>query len=148
MPSSNSDDVRRKLAQTAIDTAKAAAGTDYTVGGKTLSGFDCSGFAYYVFHRVFPDFNYMTAAEIGMSSSFSEVTAYRPGDLVFFPAGAVPYEVRHHKNNKVFPDHVGILVDHGHWISSQSSTGPDAVALNNIWWGSRPMKFLKYIKLS
>jgi cell wall-associated NlpC family hydrolase len=149
-------DLRAKIVASAISTAEAAADTDYTVGGKTLSGFDCSGFVYYVLKQVFPDFNYLQAADLAASPLFVEVKAYRPGDLIFFPAGTDPYEVEKNSKSKtpsklpakVYGAHIGIVVDHGHWISSQMSTGPDTVAINNVWWGSRPKKFLMYAKLT
>ena len=59
----------------------------------------------------------------------------------------MPYEETKHKNKKVFPNHVGIVVDHGHWISSQTSTGTGKVAMNNVWWGSRTYYFLSFVKL-
>jgi peptidoglycan DL-endopeptidase LytE len=130
------EDLRTKIVEAAIATAVAAEDTDYTKGGKTVSGFDCSGFVSYVFQQVFPEFKYMTTEDISSSKLFTEVTAYRPGDLVFFPSGTVPRELQK-GNKKVFENHVGIIVDHGHWISSQTSTGPDKVAMNNVWWGPR-----------
>ena len=141
------DDLRQKIVTTAIATAVAAADTDYTPGGRTLAGFDCSGFVFYVFQQVFPAFKRnMTTDDIIASDLFTEVTAYRPGDLIFFPAGTVPYELKRGEK-KIFGNHVGIIVDHGHWISSQTSTGPAKVAMNNIWWSSRKKKYLKYVKL-
>src|SRR5215469_2395607 len=100
------EDLRKKIVAAAIDTATSAADTDYTPGGKTLAGFDCSGFVYYVLHQIFPEFKYMTTEDIVASKLFSEVTAYRPADLIFFPLGTVPFEARR-KNSKIFPNHVG-----------------------------------------
>jgi peptidoglycan endopeptidase LytE len=130
----------------AVETAKAAAGADYLYGGKTTAGFDCSGFVFYVFHHVFPEFKYLTADEIAASNLFTKVEAYRPGDLVFFPSGKVEFEISR-KNNKVFPSHIGIVFDHGNWIGSQSSTGVDRVAFNNVWWNSRSREYRRYLKI-
>jgi cell wall-associated NlpC family hydrolase len=78
------EDLRAKIVASAISTAQAAADTDYTVCGKTLKGFDCSGFVYFALKQVFPDFSYLQAADLAASPLFVEVKAYRPGDLIFF----------------------------------------------------------------
>jgi cell wall-associated NlpC family hydrolase len=140
-------DLRNKIVQAAQDAMVAAEGTDYTVNGRTTDGFDCSGFVSYVFQQVFSDYKHMDTANIADSKSFVKVVAYRPGDLIFFPAGKVPYAVKH-GDQRVYPRHVGVVIDHGHWISSQTSTGPAKVAINNLWWGSRPYYFLSHVKLN
>jgi cell wall-associated NlpC family hydrolase len=140
-------DLRAKVVKAAQDAMVAAAGTDYTVNGRTTAGFDCSGFVSYVFQQVFDDYKHMDTEHIAASKLFAKVTAYRPGDLIFFPAGSVPYELKK-GDKRVFPRHVGVVVDHGHWISSQTSTGPAKVAINNLWWGSRPYYFLSFTKLN
>jgi cell wall-associated NlpC family hydrolase len=88
----------------------------------------------------------MEADATAASKLFARIEAYRPGDLVFFPSGKVQFEVDR-KSNKIFPSHVGIVLDHSQWIGSQSSTGVDKVAFNNVWWGSRPKVFLQFLKL-
>jgi cell wall-associated NlpC family hydrolase len=144
---SQAADLRAKIVKAAQDAMIAAAGTDYTVNGRTTDGFDCSGFVSYVFQKVFPDFKHMDTEHIAASKLFVKVVAYRPGDLIFFPEGSVPYAVKH-GDKRVYPRHVGVVVDHGHWISSQSSTGPAQVAINNLWWGSRPYYFLAFVNLN
>jgi cell wall-associated NlpC family hydrolase len=139
-------DLRSKVVQVAIKAMQDAAGTDYTPNGRTTEGFDCSGFVTYVLQQVFPDYKHMDTTHIASSADFTKVVAYRPGDLIFFPSGTVPYAVKH-QDTRVYPNHVGVVVDHGHWISGQTSTGPGKVAMNNAWWGSRTCSFLSYSKL-
>jgi cell wall-associated NlpC family hydrolase len=140
-------DLRAGVVQAAQRAMEDAAGTDYTPNGRTTDGFDCSGFVTYVLQKVFPDYKHMDTDHIAASKDFIKVVAYRPGDLIFFPSGTVPYAVKH-KDLRNYPNHVGVVVDHGHWISSQTSTGPDKVAMNNVWWGSRTSYFLSYLKLN
>jgi cell wall-associated NlpC family hydrolase len=141
---SSAVDLRARVVAAAKDAMIASADADYTPNGRTVEGFDCSGFVSYVLQQVFPAYEHKDTSNIATSKDFFVVKAYRPGDLIFFPAGTVPYE----KNSKkVYPNHVGIVVDHGHWIGSQTSTGTDKVAINNVWWGSRPYYFLSYTKL-
>ena len=146
-PTIPATDLRSQIVQAASKAMEDAAGTDYTPNGRTTAGFDCSGFVTYVLQNVFPDYKHMDTDHIAASKDFTKVVAYRPGDLIFFPSGTVPYAVKHQDSRK-YPNHVGVVVDHGHWISSQSSTGLDKVAMNNVWWGSRTSYFLSYNKLN
>lgn len=142
----SSDGNRRAIVKSALDTARKSAGKAYMYGGKTTSGFDCSGFVFYVYKNVFADFNYKTASMLASGPWFKVVESPRPGDLIFFPAGQNPYEVN--KNNKkIFPDHVGIVIDNDNWIGSQSSTGVAKVSMKSPWWSARPKKFLRYTGL-
>jgi cell wall-associated NlpC family hydrolase len=140
------DDKRNAVVNAALDTAKAAAGKPYKYSGKTSSGFDCSGFVCYVYQQVFPAFQYMDTTLIEGGPWFIEVATLKPGDLIFFPAGQNPYEVKK-KNKKVFPAHVGIVIDKDNWIGSQSSTGVAKVGMKHVWWSARDKKFLRYATL-
>jgi len=139
-------DLRARIVKAAIDAMEASAGQDYTPNGRTTDGFDCSGFVTYVLQQFLSEYRHMDTEHIATSKQFVKVVAYRAGDLIFFPAGKVPYAASH-KDLRNYPSHVGIVVDHGHWISSQTSTGAAKVAINNLWWGSRSYYFLSHIKL-
>ena len=120
-----------------------AAGKAYLKGGKTTAGFDCSGFVYCVFHDVFQNYAYLNTDAIAASDQFRGVTTYAAGDLIFFPAGQVPYEVKK-KNTRSYENHVGIVLDTASWIGSQSSTGVASVLFANPWWGSRTRRYYRY----
>jgi peptidoglycan endopeptidase LytE len=149
MPVATADpkDLRTKIVEAAVAAAKASAGKPYTEGGKTTTGFDCSGFVYYVFHKIFPDFTYLETGDIKTSKLFTAATSSQSGDLIFFPKGKNPYEVNL-GNNKEFPNHVGIVLNGQYWIGSQTSTGTAQVAFTNPWWSAREKIFLRFNKLA
>jgi|tagenome__1003787_1003787.scaffolds.fasta_scaffold20735637_1 peptidoglycan endopeptidase LytE len=65
-----------------INEAKKLVGTPYVWGGSTVSGFDCSGFIYYVFNKAGQSMN-RTSAQGYYDRSY-EVNTPQVGDLVFF----------------------------------------------------------------
>lgn len=140
------DTIRSQIVQTAKQAGQDAAGQPYTMGGKSTAGFDCSGFVAYVYQQVIPGYVYMDTAGIRNNGRFKEVKTAAPGDLVFFPKGKNPYEVKK-GNQREFPDHVGIVLDANTWIGSQSSTGVALVHFNNLWWSARTRIFLRYTGL-
>jgi len=142
-PISAPADLRQSLVAAARTVAKAAAGRAYLKGGKSTAGFDCSGFVYYVLHDVFPDYAYLSTDAIAASDQFRRVMTCAAGDLIFFPAGQVPYEVKK-KNTRSYENHVGIVLDAANWIGSQSSTGVAPVPFTNPWWGSRTRRYYRY----
>ncbi len=129
---------RRKLVDAANQAAKDAAGKPYTPNGRTVAGFDCSGFVTYVYHQVFPRYAHMNTDAIQASALYRKVAMPQPGDLIFFPTGVNPYD------KKSYPNHVGIVLDGSTWIGSQSSTGVAAVKMINPWWSPRTKCFLQY----
>jgi cell wall-associated NlpC family hydrolase len=136
--------VRENIVTAAKNAAKAAAGKDYLVGGRTPNGFDCSGFVSYAYQSVFPSYQHLDTKHIEAAGSPFEATkSPKSGDLIFFPSGKNPYETGKSKD-KVWPAHVGIVVDSAHWISSQSSTGAAMVPMGNPWWNARTKKFFRY----
>jgi len=65
-----------------ISVAKSLIGTPYVWGGSTLSGFDCSGFIYYVANQAGTKIGRYSAA--GYYDRSYYVDSPKPGDLVFF----------------------------------------------------------------
>jgi cell wall-associated NlpC family hydrolase len=58
-------------------------GTPYVYGGASPGGFDCSGFAMYVFAQIGVSLPHNAAAQYGMGTPVDQ-SQLQPGDLVFF----------------------------------------------------------------
>lgn len=106
--------------QIIVDRAKSLLGTPYKSGGTTPDGFDCSGFAQYVFKTAnikLPNGS-MNQATLG---DFVPLEKARPGDLLFFGKGTkrnfhtnhvgVVYENNKGKISIIHATSVGIVVD-------------------------------------
>ncbi len=106
-------DLRTKL----INFAKQYIGTRYTYGGRSPStGFDCSGFVYYVFK------NFGYTLNPGASTQMDKVTVIKraeliPGDLVFFNNGTARRA-----------SHVGIYIGNNQFIHAVSPGNPLAIS--------------------
>jgi peptidoglycan DL-endopeptidase LytE len=91
-----------------IDAAKAVIGVPYLWGGTTTSGFDCSGFVYYVFNKAGQAINRLTAA--GYYDRSYYVSDPQPGDLLFFE-----------NTYKKGISHLGIYLGGGQFIHSDNN---------------------------
>lgn len=96
------------LASTVIQEAKKLIGIPYVWGGSSSSGFDCSGFIYYVFNKA--GFSTGRYNAEGFYSRSYDVDQPQPGDLVFF------------KNTyKKGISHIGIYIGDNQFINANDS---------------------------
>lgn len=110
-----------------MQTASSMKGTPYRYGGRSPKGFDCSGFAWYCYHRAgltiptTTDLQRKSGDKVARSLKFSKL---KEGDLLFF------------KINKFFgrPNHVGIYAGHNHMIHASPSRGIVLEDLDNHYW--------------
>lgn len=113
-----------------INTAKNLVGTKYAWGGSSPSGFDCSGFIYYVFKQAGHSIS-RTSAEGYYNRSYF-INNPQPGDLVFF------------KNTyKKGISHLGIYVGGGQFVHA-GSNGVEISSLSNSYWKSKFDSYKKF----
>jgi peptidoglycan DL-endopeptidase LytE len=123
MGGSTSDGGDTSQTSNVVDIAKKYIGTPYKWGGTTPSGFDCSGFIYYVFNQAGTSIS-RTNTE-GYYSKSTAVSNPKPGDLVFF------------KNTyKSGISHMGIYVGNGEFVHA-SDSGVVVSKLSNTYWSPR-----------
>ncbi|WP_198284646.1 NlpC/P60 family protein [Beggiatoa alba] len=111
--------------KTALKNAQNLLGTPYRYGGTTPSGFDCSGFVYYNYHKVgirVP----RTAHEQYQSSRPVGKGNLKPGDLVFF---------RVRSSSRI--DHVGIYLGGDKFIHAEATNKPVTITSLNDKYYSR-----------
>jgi cell wall-associated NlpC family hydrolase len=108
-----------------LSTALDLRGTPYRNGGNDPSGFDCSGFVWYVFTR-----NGLpvprTVGELFRDSTPVSPDALGPGDLVFFDTGGSGVS------------HVGIALGPDEFVHAPSSRGEVRVErISGSYWAPR-----------
>jgi cell wall-associated NlpC family hydrolase len=117
---------RPRPAGTAIvSEALAFQGVPYRNGGSDPSGFDCSGFVWYVFGQRGVAVPRTVAAQFGAGQPVG-ADDLEPGDLVFFETGQSP------------ASHVGVVVDSDRFVHAPSSRGEVRVErLSAPYWSRR-----------
>lgn len=110
-----------------INNAKKYLGTRYRYGGSTPSGFDCSGFVYYVLKQSGKSVSRTTAA--GFYNKSKKVSSPKAGDLVFFS-----------NTSKKGVSHIGIYLGNGKMINASGSK----VNISNVHQGYWKSHFTGY----
>ncbi|QFK72908.1 LysM peptidoglycan-binding domain-containing protein [Pradoshia sp. D12] len=113
-----------------IDESKKVIGTKYVFGGTSTSGFDCSGFIYYVFNKAGYDINRYSAA--GYYDRSYYVDNPKPGDLVFFE-----------NTYKKGISHLGIYIGNNQFINADNS-GVRIVSLSNSYYKKHFSSFKRF----
>ncbi len=96
-------------AQSVLNEAAKYLGVPYVWGGTSPSGFDCSGFAQYVYAKNGISINRVADDQLhGKGTYIASMSDLQPGDLVFFGSGS-------------YASHVGIYVGDGQMIHAPST---------------------------
>lgn len=123
-----------KVVKDAMNLALSFQGVPYVWGGSSPSGFDCSGFIYYVYsHAGYSNIYRTTATDYEARSYY--VSTPKAGDLVFF------------KNTyKQGISHLGIYIGNGQFVHA----GGDRVqvsSVNNSYWKSHFDSYKRFYDL-
>ncbi len=105
-----------------VNIAKNYLGVPYVFGGTSTSGFDCSGFVYYVFKNAGKSVSRTSAA--GYYYMAKKVSTPKVGDLVFFS-----------NTYKAGISHVGIYIGNGKMINA-SGKSVNIASIQSGYWKS------------
>lgn len=109
--------------QALIKDTKSYLGVPYLWGGTTPSGFDCSGFIYFMFNKHGVDMPRNTSAGLYKQGHVVSESDLQPGDLVFYSTSS---------NGSI--THVGFYIGDNQWVSATNSKGIAIYSLDNSYW--------------
>ncbi len=113
--------------QAVVELAKKYLGTPYVYGGSSPSGFDCSGFVYYIYKQMGVTLNRVAADQM-TNGTWVASNNLQPGDIVGFT------------NRSGYVNHVGIYAGNGMMIHSPQ-TG-DVVKYESIVNGNYSLRLV------
>lgn len=123
-----------RKAQILLSMARQFVGVPYVWAGRSPSGFDCSGFIYYVFDQLGYGLPRMADGQFEVGVPVSR-NSLEPGDLVFFET----YEPG--------PSHVGIYIGNDQFIHASSGAGHVTVTpLNKAYYRERYLGARRILK--
>ncbi|PLS17848.1 peptidoglycan endopeptidase [Bacillus sp. M6-12] len=128
----NTAETVNKGAYAVVETATSLLGVPYSWAGASPSGFDCSGFIYYVYKQAGYEIsrvNSSTYFDLG-----KQTTSPQPGDMVFFYTNPA---------NKFLITHMGIYLGNDQFIHASSSNGIEINSLNASYYKQRFAGFKK-----
>ena len=114
-------------------------GTPYLWGGTTKKGVDCSAFVQHVYSDVYKQELPRTSIEqfyVDTDAHFKNQKYLKQGDLIFF-------RLRH--QDKVV-SHVGIYLQNGKFLGSNSPRGVEIVDLNSDYWQDKYVASARLLK--
>ncbi|MEN2767410.1 C40 family peptidase [Ornithinibacillus xuwenensis] len=98
-------------------------GVPYQWGGTSPSGFDCSGFVYYMFTKHGVNMERNTSSGLYTQGKAIATNNLQPGDLVFYSINA---------SGSI--THVGFYIGDNQWISATNSKGIAIYTMDNPYW--------------
>ncbi|MCY7836940.1 LysM peptidoglycan-binding domain-containing protein [Bacillus haynesii] len=104
-----------------VSDAKALIGTPYKWGGTSTSGFDCSGFVWYILNK---QTNVARTNTVGNWNSMKSVSSPAVGDFVFFTT----YQPG--------PSHMGVYIGNNQFVHA-GSDGVTISDMTNSYWKPR-----------
>ena len=123
-PASGSSGSSSDLGQQIATYAQQYVGYPYVYGGKSPSGFDCSGFMQFVFAQFGYQINRTATAQLA-NGYYVEYDDLKPGDIIYFGFGSTA-------------SHVGMYIGNGQFVHAQnSSTGVVITSLSEPWYANR-----------